>query len=135
MPRTAPWKGIQARIVKIRDKTDGICARIGRTFVETAGICAEIGAISGKTTETFGLTVRTFGKTKERFVMTGNNCKKMNAQEPTRDSCSKIGKTSSTIVKMCEAIVGISEPTAKTGVEIVVISEGIAGICAKIGGT
>ena len=103
--------------------------------METAGICVEIGAISGKTTETFGLTVRIFGKMTERFVMTGNNCNRMNAQEPTPDSCSRIGKTSSTIVKMCEAIVGISEPTAKTGVEIVSISERIAGIRAKIVGT
>lgn len=121
--------------MEICDKIDRICARIGRTFVETAEICVEIGAIFGKTTETFGLTVRIFGKMKERFVMTGNNCNRMNAQEPTPDSCSRIGKTSSTIVKMCEAIVGISVPTAKTGVEIVVISEGTVGICAKIGGT
>ena len=86
--------------MEICDKTDKICARIGRTSVETAEICVEIGAIFGKTTETFELTVKIFGKMTERFVMTDNNCDRMNAQEPTPDSCSRIGKTSSTIVKM-----------------------------------
>lgn len=125
MHRPTPQRGKHTKIFKTRNKTRGISARIGRTFKETA-------AIFGKTTETCEQTVRIFDKTKGPFVMTGNNYSMMNTLGPAPNNSNRTGKISVTTVKISKAIVGMYEPIARTGNEIVMISKPIDGICTRI---
>jgi hypothetical protein len=120
--------GIQAKIVKICDKTGEISARIGRTFKETA-------AIFGKTTATCEQTVRICGKTRGPCAMTASNCGRMNRLEPALDNSSRTGNRCGTTVRISTAIVGIYEPIARTGEAIVRISKPIDVIGIRIGRT
>lgn len=126
--QTSPLDGAQAKIVKTCGKTGGISARIDRTV-------KEIVAIFGKTTKTFGPTVRICDKTSGVYVMTGNNCSRMNALGPAPDNSNRTGNRCGTTVKISRAIVGISEGIARTGEAIGMISGEIDGICVRIGRT
>lgn len=125
MHRPAPQRGNHAKIAKTRDKTGGMSARIGRTF-------KEIAAIFGKTTETCEQTVRICDKTRGPSVRTGNNCNVMNTLGPAPDNSNRTDNRCGTTVKISTVIVGIYEPIARTGKEIVMISKPIDGIGIRI---
>lgn len=121
MHRWTPRTGIPAKTVTICDKIGGISARIGRTFKETV-------PIAGRTTEICEQTVRRCGRT-------ASNSSRMNILEPARDNSNRTGNRCGTTVTIFRAIVGISEPIARTGEVTGRISEEIDRIGIRIGRT